>query len=116
MSSTRPSTRGHWVFEFLNRRIGVVTGLIVLVAVGLAVAAPSIANVYGLLIITPSRKGEERERLLELHPSPLPSMTPTRGKRHAGGNMPGRTASDETRATTRTATDAGPDRRIVEEG
>ncbi len=44
MSPSDEMPRGNRLFEFLNRRIGVVSALIVLVAVGLAVAAPSIAN------------------------------------------------------------------------
>ena len=43
--ATEPKTeRGVWIFEFLNRKIGLVAGIVVVLAVGLAIAAPSIAN------------------------------------------------------------------------
>ncbi len=44
MSSSKDTARGNWVFEFLNRRIGIVAALIVVLAVGLAIVAPGIAN------------------------------------------------------------------------
>ena len=44
MSSSEASPRANRLFEFLNRRIGIVSALIVILAVGLAVVAPSIAN------------------------------------------------------------------------
>jgi predicted RND superfamily exporter protein len=44
MSSPEPTPRGNRLFEFLNRRIGVVSGLLVVLAVALAIAAPGIAN------------------------------------------------------------------------
>jgi len=44
MPKASESERGSRVFEFLNRRITLVAALIVVVAVGLAVVAPSIAN------------------------------------------------------------------------
>lgn len=44
MSSSKVPSRGNRLFEFLNRRIGVVSALVVVLAVGLAIAAPGIAN------------------------------------------------------------------------
>ncbi len=44
MANEPKSERGTWIFEFLNRRIGLVAGIVVVLAVGLAIAAPSIAN------------------------------------------------------------------------
>lgn len=39
-----PREKSNWFFELVNKRVGVVAGLVVIVAVGLAIVAPSIAN------------------------------------------------------------------------
>ena len=44
MAKQRDPSKGHPVFEFLNRRIGAVATLVVIAAITLAVVAPSIAN------------------------------------------------------------------------
>ena len=44
MANQRGAAQGHWVFEFLNRRIGVIVTVIAIGAIALAVLAPSVAN------------------------------------------------------------------------
>jgi predicted RND superfamily exporter protein len=70
------SILGFWALSLAPTPIFAAFGTLTAVMVALALLVSLLVLPSLLLVVTPSRKGEERLRLLELHPAPLEEYDP----------------------------------------